>query len=58
MKPFGKMSKGKMRIQLIANLNVVFKFMKTTTIRLNLVGENERQQRLVDVLFIKLLIKL
>lgn len=38
MKPFGKMSNGKMRIQLIANLNVVFKYMKTTSIRLNLVG--------------------
>jgi len=39
LKKYGKMSKGKMRIQFVANLNVVFKFLKDNKgIRLLFVG--------------------
>ena len=42
LKPFGKLSKGTMRIQMIANLNVCFKYMKTNKhIRLLFVGPND-----------------
>ena len=42
LKPYGKLNKGKMRIQYIANMNVIFKWMKANpSIRLLLVGPND-----------------
>ena len=42
LKSFGKWSKGKMRIQTVANMTIVFKYLKSIDIKLGNIGKNPR----------------